>query len=72
MAETSQFDLARHDGGTNERPAGLLRQGRRAATSKPDTNPRRTRAIMRALSLSLLYVMSMGVFIAAYGLLPLA
>jgi len=26
---------------------------------------------MRALSLSLLYALSMGVFIAAYGLLPL-
>jgi hypothetical protein len=35
-------------------------------------NPRRTRALMRALSLSLLYVVSMSVFIAAYSLLPLA
>lgn len=57
--------------GTNSHPNGLLRQGRRAATSKPDNNLRRTRAIMRALSLSLLYVLSMGIFIAAYGLLPL-
>jgi hypothetical protein len=57
--------------GTNSHPNGLLRQGRRAATSKPHNNPRRPRAIMRALSLSLLYVLSMGVFIAAYGLLPL-
>lgn len=31
-----------------------------------------TRVVMRTLSLSLLYVLSMGVFVAAYGLLPLA
>jgi hypothetical protein len=60
------------DRGTNSHTSGLSGQGRRAATSKPHNNPQRTRALMRTLSLSLLYVLSMGVFVAAYGLLPLA
>ena len=39
-----------------------------AATAKP----KRPRPLMRTLSLSLLYVLSMGMFVAAYGLLPLS
>ena len=35
-------------------------------------NQKEREPLMRTLSLSLLYVLSMGIFVAAYGLLPLS
>ena len=52
--------------------AGDYRTNADARGRRSDTKPKRPRPLMRTLSLSLLYILSMGMFVAAYGLLPLS
>jgi hypothetical protein len=42
----------------------------RQAVSIAATTPRKVRTMLRAITLSMLYFASLGVFIAAYGLVP--
>jgi hypothetical protein len=56
--------------GTNSRARNYRANAGACGASRHHKN--KNEAVMRTLSLSLLYVLSMGIFIAAYGFVPFA
>lgn len=70
MTLLPQGDVLRASAGTNGLPENYRSnagaRGRRTIAKRTTA-----RAAMRTLSLSLLYVMSLGIFVAAYGFVPL-